>query len=54
MRKIIRCIFLFVLAALPVLAQESPYFVTYDHHLEEPGNFEIETQSNAGYPRHPG
>ena len=33
-------------------AQESPYFVTYDHHLEEPGNLEVETQSNAGFPRH--
>jgi hypothetical protein len=24
------------------LAQETPYFVTYSHHLEEPGNLEIE------------
>lgn len=32
-------------------AQESPYFVTYDHHLEEPGNLEIETSSTAGIPR---
>jgi len=23
-------------------AQESPYIVTYDHHLEEPGNLEVE------------
>ncbi len=23
-------------------AQERPYFVTYDHYLEEPGNLEIE------------
>lgn len=29
-------------ASAPVRAQESPYFVTYDHHLEEPGNLEME------------
>ncbi|HZR28067.1 MAG TPA: hypothetical protein VFA71_04750 [Terriglobales bacterium] len=52
MRTVARYIFLFMLAALPAWAQESPYFVTYDHHLEEPGNLEIETQSNAGVPRH--
>lgn len=27
-------------------AQEPPYFVTYSHHLEEPGNLEIESNSN--------
>lgn len=32
-------------------AQESPYFVTYDHHLEEPGNLEIENSSTMGVPR---
>jgi hypothetical protein len=32
-------------------AQEAPYFVAYDHHLEEPGNLEIEVQSTAGIPR---
>ncbi len=30
----------------PVCAQESPYFVTYDHYLEEPGNLEVEYFSN--------
>jgi hypothetical protein len=39
------------LLALPALAQESPYFVTYDHHTEEPGNLEIETSSTIGTPR---
>jgi len=33
------------------LGQESPYFITYDHHLEEPGNLEIETSSTMGVPR---
>jgi len=32
-------------------AQESPYFVTYDHHLEEPGNLEVETFHYHGIPR---
>src|SRR5690348_1786918 len=35
----------------PLRAQESPYFVTYDHHLEEPGNLEIETAATIGVPR---
>jgi hypothetical protein len=29
-----------------VAAQETPYFVTYSHHLEEPGNLEIEFSTN--------
>jgi hypothetical protein len=36
---------------LPCSAQESPYFVTYDHHLEEPGNLEIEVSSTTDVPR---
>ena len=40
-----------VLLAAPVLrAQELPYFVTYSHHLEEPGSLEIETKSLTGKP----
>jgi len=31
--------------------QEAPYFVTYDHHMEEPGNLEIATSSTLGVPR---
>lgn len=44
----------FLLALFPAgsaIAQEAPYFVTYDHHLEEPGNLEIETSSTIGIPR---
>jgi len=33
------------------VAQESPFFVTYTHHLEEPGNLELETSSTTGIPR---
>ena len=32
-------------------AQERPYFVTYTHDLEEPGNLEIETPAIAGSPK---
>lgn len=39
--------------ALParMKAQESPYFVTYDHYLEEPGNLEVEYFSTLGTQR---
>jgi hypothetical protein len=33
------------------VAQESPYIVTYDHHLEEPGNLEFEIHTTSGIPR---
>ncbi len=47
-----RCaIFLFVLLSfLPLAAQERPYFVTYSHEMEEPGNLEIESFNVAGNP----
>lgn len=32
-------------------AQEKPYFVTYSHDLEEPGNLEIETKTALGQPQ---
>jgi hypothetical protein len=34
-----------------LFAQESPYIVTYDHHLEEPGNLEVEYFSTFGTQR---
>src|SRR4051794_10251966 len=34
----------------PALAQESGYFVTYDHYLEEPGNLEIAVATTTGLP----
>ena len=37
--------------AVPLLAQERPYFVTYDHYLEEPGNLEIAVANTSGFPR---
>jgi len=35
----------------PACAQENPYFVAYDHYLEEPGNLEIEYFSAFGTQR---
>src|SRR6266576_2169677 len=32
-------------------AQEVPFFVTYTHHMEEPGNLDVETSSTTGIPR---
>ncbi len=40
-----------LLAPAPVRAQESPYFVAYDHYLEEPGSLEIEYFSTLGTQR---
>ncbi len=33
----------------PVVAQQNPYFVTYDHHMEEPRNLEISIQTTLGF-----
>lgn len=37
--------------ALPAQAQESPYIVTYDHYLEEPGSLDVEYFSTFGTQR---
>src|SRR5438128_8463593 len=37
--------------AAPAAAQERPYFVTYDHYLEEPGNLEIAVSATTGVPK---
>lgn len=38
------------LLTIPALAQDKPYFVTYSHDLEEPGNLEIETKTALARP----
>lgn len=43
-------VFLFTLT-LDAFSQERPYFITYDHHLEEPGNVEIAIASTSRIPR---
>lgn len=50
MRRFLPCCALFLaLSALPLAAQNSPYFVAYDHHMEEVGNLEITHQSTFGF-----
>jgi hypothetical protein len=41
---------IFLFFALPLFAQERPYFVTYSHEMEEPGNLEIENYNVVGNP----
>ena len=41
-----------LLFAATGFAQENPYFITYDHHMEEPGNLEVATNPVIG--RSPG
>ena len=36
---------------MQAFAQESPYIVTYDHYLEEPGSLDVEYFSTAGTQR---
>jgi hypothetical protein len=45
---VVLCAFSF---CLPARAQESPYIVTYDHYLEEPGDLEVEYFSTFGTQR---
>jgi hypothetical protein len=45
------CLLVLLLAALPAAAQTKAYFVTYDHHLEEPGNLELGLFHAIGAPR---
>lgn len=44
---------LFTIALLTGVAsaQESPFFVTYTHHMEEPGNLDVEISNTSGIPR---
>src|SRR5437763_14741514 len=52
MRSAYITLFVFsVFASVTLQGQESPYFVNYDHHVQEPGNLEIETSSTVGVPR---
>ena len=49
-----RCLFLLCLVsqfALPAASQHNPYFVTYNHEMEETGNLELNSVSAIGSPR---
>jgi hypothetical protein len=49
MKRYVLCV-VALLWVLPLAAQERPYFVTYSHELEEPGNLEIEVMNAIGTP----
>jgi hypothetical protein len=51
MKLIASMILALFMAVLPAAAQERPYFVTYSHEMEEPGNLEIESFSVVGKPQ---
>jgi len=51
LRPLALVFFFLALSFRSSLAQESPYFVTYDHYLEEPGNLEVEYFSTFGTQR---
>ena len=42
---------LILVSASAARAQDSPYFVTYNHYLEEPGNLEIAFADTSGVPK---
>jgi hypothetical protein len=44
------CALLLACLARYAPAQEKPYFVTYSHDLEEPGNLDIESKTDLGKP----
>jgi hypothetical protein len=53
MRQVVSLIsaVVFFSVAPRVAAQERPYFVTYDHYLEERGNLEIAVSTTTGIPK---
>lgn len=48
--SLLPCLALLLLFPSHAYAQEN-YFVTYTHHMEEPGNLEFATKSVSGFPR---
>jgi hypothetical protein len=51
-RTLIFCIVIFFIFMGCCSAQEWPYFVTYSHDLEEPGNLEIEIRNTQASPKY--
>ncbi|MGH9551577.1 MAG: hypothetical protein ACRD3W_19480, partial [Terriglobales bacterium] len=46
------CLLTLLSLATSVAAQEWPYFVTYSHVLEEPGNLEVELRGVQASPKY--
>lgn len=51
MRVLFVVLLLFLMHINPAFAQERPYFVTYDHYLEERGDLEIAVATTTGFPK---
>lgn len=49
-KPVLFLLFLCFLTVTAALGQDKPYFVTYSHDLEEPGNLEIETKTALARP----
>jgi hypothetical protein len=49
LRLSLSCVVMAIAIAAP--AQENPYFVTYDHHMEEPGALEVAVNPVFGVPK---
>lgn len=52
LRHFLIVVTLLLAPAIRSIAQENPYFVTYDHHMEETGNLEISTQGTIAMQKH--
>jgi hypothetical protein len=52
MARLFTVFFCSLLFVIPTAAQSSPYFVTYDHQMEEPGNLEVTSQATVGIQKH--
>jgi len=50
-RTLTLCLALLLVSAAPAPAQERPYFVTYDHHLEEARDLEVSLSNTTGIAR---
>ena len=52
MRSFLAVLALLVASVVSSAAQGTPYFTTYDHTMEEPGNLELSTQTVIGLQKH--
>src|SRR5258708_29108764 len=50
-KTLLQLVLLLAVFAPTCPAQEGPLFVTYSHHMEEPGNLDVETSATSGIPR---
>ncbi len=51
MKYLIGLAALLLVSIHPLIAQQNPYFVSYDHRMEERQNLELSTQSTIGIPK---